>query len=37
MRILIGCEESQIIMKSFRERGHDAFSCDYKPAGGGVS
>lgn len=36
MKILIGCEESQIIMKAFRARGHDAWSCDLKPCSGGM-
>lgn len=28
MKVLIGCEESQVVTKAFRDRGHDAFSCD---------
>ena len=28
MNILIACEESQIVCKAFRARGHNAFSCD---------
>lgn len=28
MMVLIGCEFSQIVTKSFRDRGHEAFSCD---------
>lgn len=28
MRILVGCEFSQVVTKAFRKRGHDAFSCD---------
>ncbi len=35
MKILIGCEESQAVCKSFREAGHEAFSCDLKPCSGG--
>ena len=35
MRILIGCEESQIVCKAFRERGHEAYSCDIQPPSGG--
>lgn len=27
-RILIGCEESQVVTKAFRDRGHEAYSCD---------
>lgn len=28
MRILIGCEESQVVCKAFRDKGHEAYSCD---------
>lgn len=35
MRILIGCEESQVVCKSFRARGHEAYSCDILPCSGG--
>ena len=28
MKVLIGCEESQIVTKAFRDRGHEAYSCD---------
>jgi hypothetical protein len=35
MRVLLACEESQIVCKAFRERGHEAFSCDIKPSSGG--
>ena len=28
MRILIACEESQVVCKAFRDKGHEAFSCD---------
>lgn len=35
MRVLIGCEESQIVTMAFREYGHEAFSCDIKPCSGG--
>lgn len=28
MRVLIGCEFSGVVRRSFRERGHDAWSCD---------
>jgi site-specific DNA-cytosine methylase len=35
MRILIACEESQEVCKAFRERGHEAFSCDTLPPSGG--
>lgn len=33
-RILVACEESQAITKAFRERGHEAFSCDLLPCSG---
>jgi hypothetical protein len=35
LNILIACEESQALCKEFRKRGHNAFSCDIKPATGG--
>ena len=35
MRVLIACEESQIVCKEFRKLGHEAYSCDLLPAGGG--
>lgn len=35
MRVLIACEESQTVCKAFRERGHEAYSCDKKPCSGG--
>ncbi len=35
MLVLVGCEESQEVCKAFRERGHDAFSCDLLPCSGG--
>ena len=28
MRVLVACEESQIVTMAFRARGHEAFSCD---------
>lgn len=34
MRVLVGCEESQIVCKAFRERGHEAYSCDIVPCSG---
>lgn len=27
-KVLIACEESQTVCKAFRERGHEAYSCD---------
>ncbi len=35
MKILIACEESQIVTKKMRELGHRAFSCDIIPTSGG--
>ncbi len=35
MNILIACEESQRVCTAFRERGHNAFSCDILPCSGG--
>lgn len=35
LRILIGCEFSQVVTTAFRERGHEAFSCDILPCEGG--
>lgn len=35
MKVLVACEESQTVCKAFRERGHEAYSCDIqKPSGG---
>ena len=28
MKILVACEESQEVCKAFREKGHEAYSCD---------
>lgn len=35
MNILIACEESQRVCKAFREKGHNAFSCDIEECTGG--
>lgn len=35
MRVLVACEESQEVCKAFRERGHEAYSCDVQPCSGG--
>ena len=35
MKVLIACEESQEVCKAFRERGHEAFSCDIQMCSGG--
>jgi hypothetical protein len=34
MRVLIGCEESQVVCKAFRDAGHEAYSCDLQPTRG---
>lgn len=34
MRVLIGCEFSQVVTAAFRERGHEAYSCDLLPTEG---
>lgn len=35
MRILVACEESQAVCMAFREKGHEAYSCDIIPCSGG--
>lgn len=35
MNVLIACEESQRVCTAFREKGHNAFSCDIIPCSGG--
>lgn len=35
MNILVACEESQAVCKAFREKGHNAFSCDIIDCSGG--
>lgn len=32
MRVLVACEFSGTVRRAFRERGHDAWSCDLEPA-----
>lgn len=34
MRVLVACEESQTVCKAFRERGHEAYSCDIQEPSG---
>lgn len=34
MLVLVGCEESQVVCASFREAGHEAYSCDLLPTRG---
>jgi hypothetical protein len=36
MKILLGCEVTQVVLKEMLLRGHDAYSCDTQPAGGGI-
>lgn len=35
MKVLVACEESQAVCKAFRERGHEAYSCDVQDCSGG--
>ena len=35
MKVLVACEESQAVCKAFRERGHEAYSCDIVECSGG--
>ena len=35
MKVLVACEESQAICKAFREKGHEAYSCDIQECSGG--
>lgn len=37
MRVLIACEESQVVCKAFRNKGHEAYSCDTQDCSGGHS
>jgi len=34
LKVLIGCEFSQIVTKEFRKQGHEAYSCDLLPTEG---
>jgi hypothetical protein len=34
MRVLLACEESQEVCKRFREKGHEAYSCDIQACSG---
>lgn len=34
MNVLVACEESQRVCTAFREKGHNAFSCDILPCSG---
>lgn len=35
MKVLVACEESQRVCMAFRERGHEAYSCDIMECSGG--
>ena len=35
LKVLIACEESQVVCKAFRSKGHEAYSCDIEPCSGG--
>lgn len=35
MKVLVACEESQRVTKAFRDKGHEAYSCDIIPCSGG--
>ena len=35
MNVLVACEESQVVCKAFRKKGHNAFSCDIMECSGG--
>lgn len=35
MKVLVACEESQIVTIAFREKGHEAYSCDLQDCSGG--
>ena len=34
LRVLVGCEFSQVVTKAFRDKGHEAYSCDLLPTEG---
>jgi hypothetical protein len=34
LKILVACEESQVVCKAFRELGHEAYSCDIQDCSG---
>ena len=36
MRILVACEYSQVVCTAFRNKGHEAYSCDILPCEGGL-
>jgi hypothetical protein len=36
LKVLLACEESQSVAWEFRQRGHDAYSCDILPSSGKI-
>ncbi len=34
LKVLVACEESQVVCKAFRKQGHEAYSCDIEPCSG---
>ena len=34
MKVLVACEESQVVCQAFRKKGHEAYSCDLLPTRG---
>lgn len=34
MRVIVGCEFSQVVTKAFRNKGHETYSCDLLPTEG---
>jgi len=36
MKILVACEESGVVTECFRNKGHDAWSCDIQPTSGNL-
>lgn len=36
MYVLVACEESQVVCKAFREKGHIAYSCDIQKCSGDI-
>ena len=35
MKVLVACEESQRVCAAFRQKGHEAYSCDIQECSGG--
>jgi hypothetical protein len=35
LKILVACEESQMVTSAFRNKGHEAYSCDILECSGG--